>query len=313
MVDHVFVGYALLLWPVVHGGITSAFSAAGTALWAIGDSREHGAAQRTIMDTAAVTGLITITLQIAYLPVLYAAFNHRETDVALLNARAGMPTWGPELLARSHYALGSGVSTVDTLPQLYGDWERWATHIGESHTTYPPLLRFRSPEPLSSWITALLAILDSAALFLALSPQHAPTVPARLCLRGGYVSLGKIAETMRCLPAEHQNAGGISLTYHEFVEGVAVMRDVDFPIERDPLHAWAGLRRLAGQLRGAGLRHRESTRRPAGAVVWIAAWQRRTHRTDPSAAVMISWGRDTCGRMRSRRHDLTGPAGVFIR
>ena len=65
--------------------------------------------------------------------------------MALLNARAGVPSWGPELLARTYYALGSGVSSVDTLPDLYEDWERWAADVAESHTTYLPLVRFRSP------------------------------------------------------------------------------------------------------------------------------------------------------------------------
>ena len=86
-----------------------------------------------------------VTLQIASLPTLYAAFNRRETEVALLNARAGVPSWGPELLARTHYALGSGMSTIDTLPELYARWERWAADVAESHATYLPLVRFRSP------------------------------------------------------------------------------------------------------------------------------------------------------------------------
>ena len=54
-----------------------------------------GAAQRTIADLAATTALITVTLQIAYLPTLYSAFNRRETEVALLNARGGRPVLGP--------------------------------------------------------------------------------------------------------------------------------------------------------------------------------------------------------------------------
>ena len=125
---------------------------------------------------AAATGLVIVTLQIAYLPTLYAAFNRRETEVALLNARGGVPSWGPELLARTHYALGSGMSTLDTMPALYAQWERWASDVAESHTTYLGLVRFRSPQPLSSWVTSLLAVLDSAALFLALSPKAAPEV-----------------------------------------------------------------------------------------------------------------------------------------
>jgi hypothetical protein len=75
-----------------------------------------GAAERIIADLAAGTALIIVTLQIAYLPTLYSAFNRREDEVSLLNARTGAPSWGPELLARTHYALGSGTSTIDTLP-----------------------------------------------------------------------------------------------------------------------------------------------------------------------------------------------------
>src|SRR6266487_2407274 len=74
-----FVGFALLIWPFVHGGITVAFTTASPALWFIGDSTVSGAGERTVQDMAALTGLVTVTLQIAYLPTLYSAFNRRET------------------------------------------------------------------------------------------------------------------------------------------------------------------------------------------------------------------------------------------
>jgi hypothetical protein len=111
-----FLGYGLLLWPVT-GGLGSAFTEAGSSLFTLGFAEPAGAPS-AIVFVAAATGLVTVTLQIAYLPTLYAAFNRRETEVTLLNARAGVPSWGPELLARTHYALGSGVSTIDTLPDL---------------------------------------------------------------------------------------------------------------------------------------------------------------------------------------------------
>jgi hypothetical protein len=234
-----FVGFALLLWPFVSGGITTAFATAGPGLWQIGSFAEHGAAQRAIIDSASLTGITTVTLQIAYLPTLYSEFNRRETNVALLNARAGVPSWGPELLARTHYALGSGVSTIDTLPDLYLEWERWAADVAESHTTYLPLVRFRSPRPLSSWVTALLAVLDSAALILALSPGSAPVVPARLCLRGGFQCFTEVALAMGLkVPERPDPARGISLSYQDFLSAVSRMRDVDFPIERNPADAW---------------------------------------------------------------------------
>jgi hypothetical protein len=234
-----FVGFSLLIWPFMHAGITVAFNTIRPALWFIGSAKVSGAPERTIQDIASVTGLVTITLQIAYLPTLYAAFNRRETDLTLLNARAGVPSWGPELLARTHYALGSGASTIDTLPDLYAQWERFAADIAESHTTYPPLVRFRSPRPLTSWVIGLLAVVDSAALYLSLSPGAAPTVPARLCLRSGFVCLGQIAGALGLkVPETVDPDAGISLTYQEFLDAVDRMRQVDFPIERSAEQAW---------------------------------------------------------------------------
>ncbi len=233
-----FVGYSLMLWPFVHG-ITEAFTTAGPALWEIGSEDAHGAAERTILDIAALCGIITVTLQISYLPTLYSAFNRRETEVALLNARAGVPSWGPELLARTHYALGSGVSSISTLPQLYADWERWAADVTESHTTYLPLVRFRSQKPLSSWVISLLAVLDSAALFLALSPEQAPTVPARLCLRSGFLCFNSIAQAMGFdVPEEPDPGASITITYEEFLDAIARMEKVNFKIERSAEEAW---------------------------------------------------------------------------
>jgi hypothetical protein len=234
-----FFGYSLLLWPFVHGGVTSAFTEAGSSLFTLGFAKPTGSVPVAIVFIAAATGLGIVTLQIAYLPTLYAAFNRRETEVALLNARAGVPSWGPELLARTHYALGTGVSTIDTLPDLYKQWERWAADVTESHTTYLPLVRFRSPRALSSWVTALLAVLDSAALLLALSPQAAPVIPARLCLRSGFLCFTRIAQAMGIeVPDEPDPASGITLSYQQFLDAIARMREVNFPIERDPAEAW---------------------------------------------------------------------------
>jgi hypothetical protein len=234
-----YVGFALILWPFAARGVVSAFIDAGSSLFTLGFAVPAGAVPAVIVFLAAAVGLLIITLQIAYLPTLYAAFNRRETEVALLNARAGVPSWGPELLARTHYALGSGTSTLDTMPDLYAGWERWAADVTESHTTYLPLVRFRSPTPLSSWVTALLAVLDSAALFLVLSPGAVPEVPARLCLRAGFLCFNRIARAMGFdIPDEADPKAGISLTYAEFLDAVARMRQVGFPIERTPEEAW---------------------------------------------------------------------------
>jgi hypothetical protein len=233
-----FIGFTLLLWPFGGAGLGSAFAHAGSSLFTLGFSEPSGTAPTAIVFIAAATGLVLVALQIGYLPTLYAAFNRRETEVALLNARAGIPSWGPELLARTYYALGS-VSTLDTLPDLYSRWERWAADVAESHTTYLPLVRFRSPLGMSSWVTSLLAVLDSAALILTLAPEEAPIVPARLCLRGGFQCFGRIARAMGLIvPEEADPNAGITLTYEEFLDAISRMHKVGFQITRDPADAW---------------------------------------------------------------------------
>ena len=235
----IFVGYTFLLWPMSGSGIAAAFIDAGSSIFTLGFAEPQGTAPAVIVFLAAGSGLVIVALQIGYLPTLYAAFNRRETEITLLNARGGVPAWGPELLSRTHYALGTGVSTLNTLPELYMNWERWAADVAESHSTYLPLVRFRSPLGLSSWVTSLLSVLDSAALILSLAPEEAPTVPARLCLRSGFQCFRRIARAMGFdVPDEANPDAGITLTFEEFLDAVQRLRDVGFRITRDPADAW---------------------------------------------------------------------------
>jgi hypothetical protein len=233
------VGFTLTLWPSPGRNLTTSLADAGSSLFTLGFAEPPGTTPAVIVFIAAATGMTVIALQIGYLPTLYAAFNRRETEVALLVSRAGVPSWGPELLARTHYALGSGTSTLNTLPELYRQWERWSSDVAESHTTYLPLVRFRSPQPYSSWVIALLSVLDSAAIILSVAPDQAPTVPARLCLRSGFGCLSRIARAMDlAVPEEADPDASISLTYEQFLEAIARMREVGFPITREPADAW---------------------------------------------------------------------------
>ena len=233
------IGFTLVMWPFATRGISNAFTDAGSSIFTLGFAEPLGAAPAVLVFLAAATGLVVVALQIGYLPTLYSAFNRRETEVFLLNARSGIPSWGPELLYRTQYALGSGVSSVNTLPELYTRWERWAADVAESHSTYLPLVRFRSPRELSSWVTSLLAVLDSAALILTLAPEVAPTIPARFCLRAGFQCFGRIARAMGIKVSEEADPGaGITLTYEEFLDAIARLKEVGFPITRDPAAAW---------------------------------------------------------------------------
>jgi hypothetical protein len=295
----IFVGYTFLLWPITSRGIASAFIDAGSSIFTLGFSEPQGPAPAVIVFLAAGSGLVIVALQIGYLPVLYSAFNRRETEVTLLNARSGFPAWGPELLARTQYALGPGVSTLNTLPELYMTWERWAADVAESHSTYLPLVRFRSPGGLSSWVTSLLAVLDSAALILALAPEEAPTVQARLCLRGGFLCFARIARAMGfAVPDEADPDAGISLTFEEFLDAVRRMREVGFPVSRDPADAWP-------DFVGWRVNYEQAAYQIAEAVDAVPAlWSGpRHHPMEPIAPI-----RPRSGRARGPQGEGTGPA-----
>jgi hypothetical protein len=109
------IEYALLLWPWTEG-FASALREAGSSLVTLGFAASPGTVPTVINVLAGATGLVVVTLQIAYLPTLYAAFNRRETEVTLLSARAGLPPWGPELLLRTRYGVRGH---TDDLPQFY--------------------------------------------------------------------------------------------------------------------------------------------------------------------------------------------------
>ena len=234
------LGFGLLIWPFDgQDGLGGAMEQAGSALCTLGFLSPHTSGVAALDALAALAGLGTVALQIGYLPTLYGAFNRREALVTMLDSRAGVPSWGPELLARTHYGLGSGISAVAELPELFEVWEQWSADVSETHTTYLPLVWFRSPHLLSSWVTAQLAVLDAAALYLALVPDASGVVQARLCLRGGFTCLGNIARALRIpIPEDADPNDGISLTYDDFVGAVERLRMVNFPLERPIEDAW---------------------------------------------------------------------------
>lgn len=234
------LGFGLLMWPFVgDAGLGGAMEQAGSAICTLGFLSPNYSGVAALDAVAALAGLGTVALQIGYLPTLYAAFARREALVTMLDSRAGVPSWGPELLARTHYGLGSGASAVSELPALFEQWEQWSAEVQESHTTYVPLVWFRSPRALSSWVTAQLAVLDAAALYLALLPDAPGQVSARLCLRGGFTCLSTIARAIGFdIPEEADPNKGISLGYADFQDAVERLRVVDFPLERPSEEAW---------------------------------------------------------------------------
>ena len=230
------LAFVIMLEPYTHD-IPTAIAQVGAAMFTLGLARSPQLTNDTILTLAGASGFVVIALQIAYLPSLYAAFNRRESLIAMLASRAGEPSWGPEILIR-HQLVG----IVDALPDFYASWEQWAAEFSESHSSYPVLLLFRSPDPWASWVLALLSVLDAAAMQLALNPTSTPS-QARLCLRMGYTALRRVSEPLGWkFDADPLPDGPLLLTSEEFAAAVALLHEIGFTTERDSESAWPHFR-----------------------------------------------------------------------
>jgi hypothetical protein len=230
------LGFGLLI-TATHHSFGDGLLQALASVFTVGAAHEGGRPILAFDVGAGAIWVVIVALQIAYLPTLYSAFSRRESLVALLESRAGLPAWGPELLMR-HQLVG----IIDTLPDLYASWEEWAADVAESHTTYPVLLLFRSPEAWYSWVIGLLAVLDAAAIHLSVSPSTASS-RARLCLRMGFTLFDRIAVSIGWqVDPDPDPEGPIDLTFEDYSQAIDKLAAVGFPMERSAEESWPDFR-----------------------------------------------------------------------
>jgi hypothetical protein len=166
------LGFALLQWSLgsaLHTpGEDAHFSAylylSGTTFFTLGfgDVTPVQPLGRFLAVAEAGIGFAFLAVVISYLPVLYQAFSHREVTISLLDARAGSPPSAAQLLIR--LARHRNFAPLD---RFLEEWERWAAEVLESHVSFPVLSYYRSQHDNQSWLAALTAILDTAALVIA--------------------------------------------------------------------------------------------------------------------------------------------------
>ena len=99
-----------------------------------------------------------LALIIGYVPIIYQAFSRRESNISLLDARAGSPSSATEMLRR-HYR----TQRLEELLQFLRKWEQWCATLLESHLSYPVLTYYRSQHERQSWLAALTTVLDTCA------------------------------------------------------------------------------------------------------------------------------------------------------
>jgi hypothetical protein len=128
----------------------------------LGDVTPHSPQDRLVTVVESGIGFGFLAVVIGYLPVIYGAFSRRETNITLLDARAGSPPTARALI--SHYG------QPENLPSFLAflrDWESWTAELMESHLSYPVLCYYRSQHDNQSWLGALTAILDTCSLVAA--------------------------------------------------------------------------------------------------------------------------------------------------
>jgi hypothetical protein len=166
------LGFALLHWsfgsalevPGRAANFRTDLYMSGTTFFTLGlgDVTPRSPLARLVTVTEAGVGFGFLAIIISYLPVIFGAFSRREVNISLLDAHAGSPPSGVELLQR-HLAH----SKPAALERELGEWERWSAELMESHLSYPVLCYFRSQHDNQSWLSALAAILDACAIVLA--------------------------------------------------------------------------------------------------------------------------------------------------
>lgn len=187
----VLAGFTLMFWSVEMASPREAFFLSASSLVTLGFAAAGDIPGTVLAFAEATIGLVLLAMLITYLPSLYGAFSRREAAVTQLEIRAGSPPSGVEMIER-YWVLGR----IDRIVEMWLRWEDWFVEVEESHTSFPALVFFRSPQPGHSWVTAAGAVLDAAAL-TASSVDVEREVQAEFCIRAGYLALRRICDFFR--------------------------------------------------------------------------------------------------------------------
>jgi hypothetical protein len=230
----VTIGYTGIFWGIGVRPLYDAFLLSGSSLLTLGFAPVDNLAEMLLAFSEATIGLILIALLIAYLPTMYSTFSRRETQVTLLEIRAGSPPSAITMLGRA-----TRLGRLDQLGEVWARWEVWFAEVDESHTSLAPLVFFRSPRPEHSWITAAGAVLDAAAL-TASAVDIPRDMRTDLCIRAGYLALRHIADYFSSIEYNPNPAPDdpISISKYEFIEACEALAAEGVPLKKDLDRAW---------------------------------------------------------------------------
>ncbi|MDJ0924607.1 MAG: hypothetical protein QNJ77_08600 [Acidimicrobiia bacterium] len=229
----IWLAYALMFWALDTSSFTAALGLSGSSLTTLGFVAAESFWEQLVAFTEAGWGLILVALLITFLPSIYSTFSRREAQVAMLEVRAGDPPSAVGMLLRHHR-----IGWLEDIDNTWLDWERWFAELEESHTTFPILVFFRSPQPQRSWVTASGTVLDAASLY-ASCVQTARIGPVGVCIRSGFLALRSLANSFGIeFDPDPRPDDPISISRQEFDEAWDLMQEAGMPLRTDQDQAW---------------------------------------------------------------------------
>ena len=235
----------LMLWGVRHeiqpspANLLDALYFAGTSALTIGygDIVASGAVSRVVVLFAAATGLGVVALVITFLFSLFGSYQRREILVVTLSARAKSPPSAVTLLETY-----TRLDLVDELPALFRQWEQWAAEVLDSHVAFPLLGYFRSSHDNVSWISAVGAVLDAAALVVT-TIREVPRGQAEIMVRVGAHLVEDISNFQRL------QGDGSAVDFEAFSGVYDRLAQAGYQLE-DRAEAWRSFERARGKYAG---------------------------------------------------------------
>ena len=222
-----------LHWALDHDSWKRALEVSGSAVTSLGTYPSHTFPGDVLSFGEAAIGLGLVALLITYLPTIYAAYQRREREVALLSVRAGTPPSAVGMIVRFQI-----IGFLAQTEEIWSGWEQWFVDVEESHTSMGSLVHFRSGLPDHSWITASGAVLDAAGMLLsAIDVPYEPR--AALCIRSGWLALRHVADFFDIpYDPDPKPTDPIAVTREEFEEALEQLASRDVPLKPDRDQAW---------------------------------------------------------------------------
>jgi hypothetical protein len=239
------LGYGLLFYALrgqltpSPGNLIDALYFAGSSVLTIGsaDVIATGGLARLAVLAASATGLGLVALVVTFLFSLFGSYQRREILVVTLSARAKSPPSAIALL-ETHAHLG----LKDELPALFRQWEEWTAEVLDTHVAYPLLGYFRSSHDNVSWISALGAVLDAAALVLT-TIHDVPRGHAKITKRVGTHLVEDISNNLRLV------GDGSGVDEAQFAEVYRRLGDAGYELEPEA-EAWRAFARARSSYAG---------------------------------------------------------------